>query len=296
MNNREQSEITLMLQAIDFIEAHLQEDITVADMAESVSFSLFHFSRTFSRVTRHTPYDYLMRRRLCAATRQLLESEQKIIEIAFDYQFNAPETFSRAFKRVFHLQPRQARRQGCIDPRLLMVKPTHEYLEFLNDGVSLIPAAVKRPAQTIVGIAAQISSRDADDEVWKLWDLMGQEMRSSALADGNRTYLGVVVLPNVPTSPVTYLAGTVLEEGEDVPLSFLQKRIPVMAAASFELPQRLHAASFTRQYTYHTWWPKASAAPLPQLEIEHFPELSSRQQAAANAAIPDSLYLPIAFD
>ena len=69
MRNRIMADIGLMLQAIEFIEAHLKDDISVADIAASVSFSLYHFSRTFSRVTRYSPYDYLMRRRLTEAAR-----------------------------------------------------------------------------------------------------------------------------------------------------------------------------------------------------------------------------------
>ncbi len=43
--------LDLMAQAIDFIEAHLQEDITVSDIAAAVSYSIYHFCRTFNQVT-----------------------------------------------------------------------------------------------------------------------------------------------------------------------------------------------------------------------------------------------------
>jgi AraC-like DNA-binding protein len=61
--------LDLMAQAIDFIEAHLRADVTVGDVAAAVSYSVYHFCRTFNQVTHYTPYDYLMRRRLAEAAR-----------------------------------------------------------------------------------------------------------------------------------------------------------------------------------------------------------------------------------
>ena len=82
------SQLDSMYAAVEFIEANLRSPIRVADMAASVSYSLYHFCRTFNAAVRHTPYDYLMRRRLTESARELVESDRKIIDIACDYQFN----------------------------------------------------------------------------------------------------------------------------------------------------------------------------------------------------------------
>ncbi len=66
-----------MSAAIDFMEAHLQDEITLADVADTVSYSLYHFSRVFSETVHHTPYDYLMRRRLSESAHDLLETDKK---------------------------------------------------------------------------------------------------------------------------------------------------------------------------------------------------------------------------
>jgi len=282
-----------MLQAIEFIEVHLKEEISVADMATSVSFSLYHFSRKFSRVTRYTPYDYLMRRRLCEAARCLLESDEKIIDIAFKYQFNAPETFSRAFKRVFNLQPRQARLQQGFDHRRLMTKPTREYLEFLNSDAPLKPAAKNMPGMKITGIGAQINTADASGAISELWNFLGHGMQTGKLQANQRAYYGVTMFfPSYPAKGRMYLAGTTLREGERAPTYFVEKNIPAMAYACFELPQQENAARFVRHYTYHTWWSKASNAPLSMFEIEGFSERPGGR-VTKKSAIPNSLYFPL---
>jgi AraC family transcriptional regulator len=99
--------ITSIFNAIEFVETNLTEEMTIADMADAVFYSLYHFCRMFNGIVHHTPYDYLMRRRLSKSARELIETDKKIIEIAFDYQFNSPETYARAFKRMFDMQPSQ---------------------------------------------------------------------------------------------------------------------------------------------------------------------------------------------
>ncbi len=92
-----------MATAVTYIEDHLQDNINLADIAAYVAYSLFHFCRVFNQTVHHPPYDYLMRRRLTAAALQLLQTEQRVTDIAFAYQFGTPEGFSRAFQRMFRV-------------------------------------------------------------------------------------------------------------------------------------------------------------------------------------------------
>ncbi len=268
------TDITLMLQAIDFVETHLQNEITVADIAGSVSFSLFHFSRVFSRVSGYTPYDYLMRRRLSEATRRLLATDEKIIDIAVDYQFKAAETFSRAFKRVNHVPPRQARQMG-VDGRYLTLRLERDYLLYLNSGVSLKPVPVTLPAQDVAGIVGQIGSADDRYEISRLWAQLGQALSSSDALMVERKLMGLMIYPPAPGGRAMYLAGIVLEDGEQVPASFVQKSIPAAHGALFDIESMPQAAQFSRRYINQNWWHKATAGPLPQVEIECYGSLPS---------------------
>jgi AraC family transcriptional regulator len=98
--------------------------------------------------THHTPYDYLIRRRVSEAARALLETDNRILDIAFDYQFNNPETSSRAFKRMLGLQPSQWRVQGQANPGQpvgrLMPRLTLAHLEQIDKGPYLKPVVEDR--------------------------------------------------------------------------------------------------------------------------------------------------------
>jgi len=61
-----------ILRAIDLVEERLHQSVTVAAMAEAAGYSLYHFCRVFSKYTRHTPYDYLMRRRMTLAATEVV--------------------------------------------------------------------------------------------------------------------------------------------------------------------------------------------------------------------------------
>ena len=121
------SQLTAICRALDFVEEHLSQEITVADMGAAACYSPYHFSRTFNRVVHHTPYDYLMRRRLSESARQLLETDKKIIDIALEYGFNNPETYSRAFKRMFGVQPSQWRGGEGRDEALIPMPEVSPY-------------------------------------------------------------------------------------------------------------------------------------------------------------------------
>ena len=170
------SQFDAMYAAVEFIEANLKQPIRVADIAESVGYSLYHFCRTFNATVRHTPYDYLMRRRLSESACKLVRSERKIIDIAYDYQFNNPETYSRAFRRMFAIQPSQWRHRGLIEERRLMPRFSLAYLEHINRGNHLKPVLVEKEAFQLAGVIALVEADRAVTE--QLWRILTQELES----------------------------------------------------------------------------------------------------------------------
>ena len=103
--------IYIIQKAIDFIEKNLTNDISVFDISREAGYSLYHFIRLFESCTGHSPKDYLLRRRITEAAHRIKDTDKKLIEIAFDYQFGTPETFSRAFKRILGVNPSEIRKK-----------------------------------------------------------------------------------------------------------------------------------------------------------------------------------------
>ena len=98
-------ELSPLERAVEYIEAHLNEDIGLRDVARGIGYSYYHMTRLFSSVLGESAGRYIQRRRLYQASRQLLRSGRSVIEIALDSGFASPEAFSRAFKGRLRQQP-----------------------------------------------------------------------------------------------------------------------------------------------------------------------------------------------
>lgn len=100
--------------AIDYIEAHLTEQIDYESAAKEAYSSSFHFQRVFGILCGYTLGDYIRMRRLSLAAEELLQTDDKIIDIALKYGYDSPESFSRAFTRFHGITPTEARHGGNI--------------------------------------------------------------------------------------------------------------------------------------------------------------------------------------
>src|SRR5215831_15868340 len=102
--------------AIEFVERHLFDRLTVSNVAQACHVSAYHFSRNFSRRTGESLMSYVRGRRLdVAAQRLLTEREATVVAIALDCRFESHAAFTRAFTRAFGMSPVEYRR--AVNPR-----------------------------------------------------------------------------------------------------------------------------------------------------------------------------------
>lgn len=102
-------------EAITYMENHLLEDITGEDVADAVFMSSFYLQKGFKILTGYTPTEYLKCRRLYLAGLDVLAGNERVIDLAYKYGYDTPESFSKAFARFHGCSPAQLRRSpGCI--------------------------------------------------------------------------------------------------------------------------------------------------------------------------------------
>jgi len=87
------------------IQAHLDEDLSLAVLSAKASLSPAHFQRTFQALVGETPKNYVARLRLERAAFRLLIHDETFLDIALDCGFQNHETFTRAFRRRFGMPP-----------------------------------------------------------------------------------------------------------------------------------------------------------------------------------------------
>lgn len=98
-------------EAIEWIEKHLQEELSMAEIASKSCFSTFHFQRLFQAISGFTVLEYIRRRRLSEAAKKLKDTELRILEVAILFQYGSQEAFTRAFTGYFGMTPAKFRRE-----------------------------------------------------------------------------------------------------------------------------------------------------------------------------------------
>jgi len=260
------SHLAAISKALDFVEDNLKKEISVADMADAAGYSLYHFSRTFNGVVHHTPYDYLMRRRLSESTRDLVETDRRIIDVAFDYCFNSPETFSRAFKRMFGVQPSQWKEQRRVDERFLMCRWTLEHLEHINKGDYLKPVPEEKDAFHVAGVMTLV--QNGPKVILQLWEILAQELAGMR---GARNYCGITWYPEEwKERGFFYMAAVEIDPAETPHSALVVKAIPSSRYARFVHKGGRGDFGLTLDYIYQTWLPKSGEHLARPLEIEWY--------------------------
>ena len=104
--------IQLIQQAINYMEEHIYENINYADVANNVHMSSYNFHRTFSFIAGMTANEYIRNRRLTLAAQELQTTDISVVDVAYKYGYESPESFSKAFSRFHGSTPRQAKQKG----------------------------------------------------------------------------------------------------------------------------------------------------------------------------------------
>lgn len=95
------------------MEEHICEPINYVEVAGQVHMSGYHFHRTFSFITGMTANEYIRKRRLTLAAIELQTTDSSVIDVAYKYGYESPESFSKAFSRFHGSTPKQAKRKGA---------------------------------------------------------------------------------------------------------------------------------------------------------------------------------------
>lgn len=106
--------LTVVRMAVDYMERHLEENISAQDVADWVYLSPFFLQRGFSLMTGYGVGEYLRSRRLYQAALDLQRTEDKVIDIALRYCYETPESFARAFSRFHGATPSQVRSGAAV--------------------------------------------------------------------------------------------------------------------------------------------------------------------------------------
>ncbi|MGL5836498.1 MAG: AraC family transcriptional regulator [Waterburya sp.] len=109
---------------LEYIDAHLDDDLTVEHLSNVAAFSKYHFHRQFSELFGMSAYKYVQLTRLKRASYQLAFRDQmQIIDISLMSGYENHESFSRAFKKSIGQTPSEFRECPQWNPWHLIYQP-----------------------------------------------------------------------------------------------------------------------------------------------------------------------------
>lgn len=130
---------------LEYIDAHLDEDLAVERLSRLAAFSKYHFHRQFAALFGISVYKYVQLNRLKRASYQLaFRDNRQIIDIALANGYEGPESFARAFKKIVGQSPSEFRKQPQWIPWYATYQPMndlridHMKKEFRTDQVRII--------------------------------------------------------------------------------------------------------------------------------------------------------------
>jgi AraC family transcriptional regulator len=100
---------TQLQQAIDYIHAHLDRDLSIEQIAQTINISPTYFASLFKRATGTSPHQYVIRQRVESAKLLLSKTEIAIADIALQVGFSSQSHLTQQFKRLTGVTPKQVR-------------------------------------------------------------------------------------------------------------------------------------------------------------------------------------------
>ena len=176
--------LTSIRTAIDYIDEHLEENISAQDVADRVNISPFFLQRGFSLMTGYGIGEYIRNRRLYQAAVDLKETEWKVIDIALRYCYETPESFTKAFSRFHGVTPSQVRDGAAINVFLpLTIKLS------VQGGSQMDYKIAPMFPFKVIGFQKVFDNENAYTEIPKFWDEICEKY-------ANNVYAG-----NAPANP-----------------------------------------------------------------------------------------------
>ncbi|MCM1990856.1 helix-turn-helix domain-containing protein [Oceanirhabdus seepicola] len=239
--------------SITYIEENITSNLTPEDIAARAGFSKFHYHRIFSAIIKFSVATYIRKRRLSKSVQRLLDSNDKIIDMAFDYGFESSEAFSRSFKKEFGISPRLCRQNN------IRVDLFEKIIPNIEGVLDMIPKLVHKEEMYLIGVEGR--HIPGDGRLGELWqDLFLKKEDIPNIINPNfivayEDYSKDYIENDDGSIEFTHLCAFEVENLEKIPEGMVGKIIPRGEYANFTHNDSAYKCKETFDYIYSTWLP-----------------------------------------
>lgn len=263
--------------SVDYIENHLQEEVSTEILADMVSLSPFYFQRLFKRLVNKPVQEYVKLRRMSKIIENLKDNEQRILDVALDYGFSSHANFSRAFKEIYGITPTEYKNTAPLlntfdkpDISMKYILVNEEVPLIINDIVLEVKKKKITQAEKYIGLVADVKINEqipigestGIDVPGQLWSKFHKEKDTLIESINLNIEMGMSYMSESENGIFKYFAGSFLKENPKnlynqyviQELSLGEYIVCNIEAESFEklVTEALNKAN---KYLFETWLP-----------------------------------------
>lgn len=210
--------------ALAYVEAHLSDDLDVESVAKEAMYSPFALQRAFAIMTDMSLSEYIRRRRLSAAGQELRSPGARVIDVAYKYGYETPESFQKAFRRFHGVSPSAAKKP---DTALRYLNPLK--LRITLSGGTVMHYEMETVGKLhIRGMERRFRYDSAFKDIPLFWDEYFAKGYNKAVPG----FIGVC-LDEENSPEFTYLIASFCEADAPVPEGFVLRELPAVTWAKF---------------------------------------------------------------
>lgn len=258
-----------ILKAIEFIENNLKEPLSLKDIATEAYFSEFYFHKLFHLLIGDSPGEYIKKRRLFEAALVLKKEDAKIIDIAYEFGYQSPEAFSRAFSKHFGFSPIEVKKnQNRLirypKPALTLTKLNH-----IHKGVSMEPDIIEKGEMKFVG--SVYYGQNKNNEIPEFWEKHFGKVANLA-SKKNDGCFGVCFHTSdyVDKGLFHYMPAVEVENFNTIPIEAVGKIIPKSKYAVFTHKGNADKLGETYKFIHGTWFPNKKYLINEDFDFEYY--------------------------
>lgn len=167
-----------------YIQQHYGESISLCDLAKISNFSQYHFHRIFTAFIGESVYTYVRRFRIQRAAHSLVYTKDSITSIALASGFETSSSFSKAFKKILGITPRECRLKGSISNYVNLSLNAK-----MSTGETMMKPIMKTiEEQKVIFIRRCGSYVTAAPEAWKK---LAEYVNTKAIPEKNTKVIGI---------------------------------------------------------------------------------------------------------
>lgn len=245
---------------IDYIEKNPDNRLDLAEIAQATGYSKYHLSRMFSCCTDCSIHEYVMRRKLTEAARKLVETDERIIDIAVEAGYDNQQSFTIGFSKLYGNTPAQYRQKGVFAPVQLIL---HVNISKKLKGDYIMDIRMeKNRSFKLVGITANTSM--GFQAIGMCWGILHQRKNEIENRTDTDFLVGINDYSNYEEmadgqQAFDYFAGAEVHSFDNNPALMVTKQLPASDYAVFTYKGNAQdSMEPVVNYIYKEWFPQST--------------------------------------